>query len=101
MNASSPLRRTLLHLGVGLLLIATLPAPAAPAYQSHPPQRPLPVPVKQPLQKGPTFFVDAAKGDDAADGSVGKPWKSVQHGAEQLKPGDTLYLRGGVYYEKV
>src|SRR4051794_9397114 len=102
MRASSPLRRPLFHLGLGFLLIAgILRASGAPAYQSHPPQRPLPVALQQPLRAEPAFFVDGAKGDDSADGSMAKPWKTIQHGAERLKPGDTLYLRGGVYYEKV
>ncbi len=57
----------------------------------------LPVPTKPPLQKGPIYFVDAAKGDDRNDGSQAKPWKSIQHGQRRLKPGDTLYLRGGTY----
>jgi hypothetical protein len=96
MKASS-----LLHLFGFALILGISPAQAAPAYQSHPPQRPLPVPLQAPLQKGPAFFVDAARGDDSADGSKEKPWKTIQHGADRLKPGETLYLRGGVYYEKV
>lgn len=68
---------------------------------SHPPMRPLPIASKRPLEKGPTYFVDPVKGDDKNDGSEAHPWKTIQHGANRLKPGDTLYLRGGVYYEKV
>jgi len=55
----------------------------------------------RPPAKGPTFYVDAAKGDDANDGSKAKPWRSIQFGVERLKPGDTLLLRGGIYHEKV
>jgi hypothetical protein len=68
---------------------------------SHPPIRPLPTATKMPLAKGVTYFVDRAKGDDKNDGSEAKPWKSIQHGVQRMKPGETLYLRGGVYYEKV
>ncbi|MCI0685513.1 MAG: hypothetical protein L0Y71_25710 [Gemmataceae bacterium] len=74
---------------------------AQPKVASHPPMRPLPEPFVQPLAKGPTLFVDAAKGDDKNDGSEAKPWKTIRHGARRLKPGDTLYLRAGTYYEKV
>lgn len=88
-------------LGFALLLASVTPITAQPKFASHPPMRPLPTPIKAPLAKGPTYFVDAAKGDDKNDGSEAKPWKSVQHGVQRLKAGDTLYLRGGVYYEKV
>jgi hypothetical protein len=67
---------------------------------SHPAQRPLPAALHRPLTKGPAYFVDAARGEDANDGSKDKPWRSVQHGVQRLRPGDTLYLRGGVYHEK-
>jgi hypothetical protein len=64
--------------------------------------RPLPTAAaNSPLAKGATYFVDAAKGDDMQDGSQARPWKTIQHGVNRLKPGDTLYLRGGIYYEKV
>jgi hypothetical protein len=77
------------------LFLATLTA-----AETHPPMRPLPQPIKGDLAPGPKRFVDAAKGDDANDGSQAKPWKTLGHSFRQLKPGDTLYLRGGTYYEK-
>ena len=40
---------------------------------------------KTPLAKGPTYFVDPAKGDDKNDGSEAKPWKSIQHTVNRLK----------------
>lgn len=61
--------------------------------------RKLPEPSKRPLGEGVFRFVEAAKGDDVQDGSVAKPWKSLKHAIGQLKAGDTLVLRGGVYYE--
>ncbi len=69
--------------------------------QSHPPQRPLPQPTSSVTQLKPGYYVDPAHGNDVNDGSIAKPWKTMQHAVEQLKPGDTLYLRGGIYYEKV
>ncbi|MBI4024980.1 MAG: right-handed parallel beta-helix repeat-containing protein [Verrucomicrobia bacterium] len=68
-------------------------------YLSHPPMRPLPTASQRPLEKGPAFFVDAAKGEDKQDGSESKPWKTINYAAKKLKPGDTLYLRGGIYRE--
>ncbi|MDB5337608.1 MAG: hypothetical protein JWN70_3227 [Planctomycetaceae bacterium] len=69
---------------------------------SHPAMRPLPTASTRPLAEGPSFFVDStSKGDDANDGSQLHPWKTIAHATRQLKPGDTLYLRGGTYYERV
>lgn len=73
----------------------------AQTHRSHPPMRPLPQAVKSPLAAGPKHFVDAARGNDANAGSQAAPWKSLAHATRQLKPGDTLYVRGGTYYEKV
>jgi hypothetical protein len=48
-----------------------------------------------------TYYVDAVAGDDAADGSDGAPWRTVQHAAATLQPGDTVVVRPGVYVEAV
>ncbi|MSQ94203.1 MAG: hypothetical protein EXR98_06565 [Gemmataceae bacterium] len=94
--------RTKFALGIALLfLVGSAPAMGQTKFVSHAPMRPLPTAAKRAPEKGPTFFVDAVKGDDKADGSEAKPWKTIQHGVQRLKPGDTLYLRGGAYYEKV
>lgn len=69
--------------------------------KSHHPQRPLPKAFDRDLTRGPAYYVEPVQGDDKNDGSIDKPWKSIQHGVRQLKPGDTLYLRGGVYHETV
>jgi len=70
-------------------------------YVSHPPMRPLPVPSTRPPAKGPARFVDAKRGSDAGDGSQNSPWKTLGHALTQLLAGDTLYLRRGVYFERV
>src|SRR5262245_45609027 len=67
-------------------------------FASHPPMRALPVPSKRPMADGPAYFV-APKGDDAQEGTKEKPWKTVRSALKRLKPGDTLYLRSGTYYE--
>ena len=63
--------------------------------------RPLPVPTKGLFAEGPKSFVDAARGDDANAGTEAAPWKTLAFALRRLKPGDTLYLRGGTYYEKI
>ena len=83
------------------LCVALTNGAPAQTYRSHPPMRPLPQSVKAPLTSGPKLFVDAARGNDANAGSERAPWKSLAHATRQLKPGDTLYLRGGTYYEKI
>jgi hypothetical protein len=46
-----------------------------------------------------TFYVDPA-GDDAQHGtSVAAPWRTLGHAIPQLRHGDTLYMRGGTYFE--
>lgn len=77
------------------------PAIAEADGKSHPPMRPLPVASSRPLADTPTRFVDALNGDDAAEGSQGRPWRSVSHAVTRLSAGDTLCLRGGTYYEHV
>ena len=87
---------------IGVLLFLGLPGgPLLAADQALAPMRPLPAARTSPLADGAKKFVDASRGDDAADGSQAAPFKSLAHALRQLQPGDTLYLRGGVYYEKV
>jgi len=84
-----------------LVLLASNADGAEVKILSHPPQRPLPQAMTSDLTKGPVLYVDAAKGNDANDGSLDKPFKTLQHGVNQLQAGDTLYLREGVYHETV
>ncbi len=87
------------------VLVVLVSAEAAVAHQwqyaSHGPPRPLPTASERPRGTGPARFVDGRRGNDAAAGTEAQPWKTVQHAVKQLKPGDTLYLRGGKYYEQV
>lgn len=43
----------------------------------------------------------AVTGSNHNDGTIEKPWQTIQHGINQLKPGDTLLIRGGTYYERL
>ncbi len=48
-----------------------------------------------------TYYV-ATNGNDSATGtSTGAPWATIQHAANTLAPGDTVYVRGGVYNEVI
>ena len=69
--------------------------------RSHPPARPLPTAARRELAAGPKRFVDAARGNDADSGTEQAPWRTLGYALRQLKPGDTLWLRGGTYYERV
>lgn len=43
----------------------------------------------------------ATTGDDNNDGSMAHPWKTLSKGMSSLKASDTLYIRGGVYNERI
>ncbi len=49
---------------------------------------------------GATYYV-ALDGDDANPGTLARPWATLQHAADVLQPGDTVYVRGGVYHQYV
>jgi hypothetical protein len=49
---------------------------------------------------GSTYYVSTS-GSDSNAGSIDAPWRTVTHGLSALKPGDTLYLRGGTYVERI
>ena len=47
-----------------------------------------------------SFYVSTA-GSDKAVGSTAAPWRTIQHGANSLKPGDTLIIAAGIYREHI
>ena len=49
---------------------------------------------------GSVFYV-TPNGDDADLGTIDQPWRSIQHAAETMVAGDTVFIRGGVYKEHV
>jgi Right handed beta helix region/Protein of unknown function (DUF1565) len=61
-------------------------------------------PIKPPVaapQPSPTAdFVVAPDGDDANPGSSAKPFRTIQHAADKVKAGQTVLVRGGIYYER-
>ncbi len=72
---------------------------AAVEYRSHAPTRSVIKPPVRMLASGLKHYVDTNRGNDQQDGREATPWKTLRHALRQLAPGDTLYLRGGVYYE--
>ncbi|MCW3099272.1 MAG: hypothetical protein JWL77_4890 [Chthonomonadaceae bacterium] len=52
------------------------------------------------LSRANTFYV-ALSGQDTADGTPGAPWRTIQHGVDLLKPGDTLLIGPGTYRERI
>ncbi len=83
-----------------LFAVSIALADEAPVYLSHPPIRPMPVASTRPMGDGPAYYV-APNGDNSNDGSKEKPWKTINFAMTRLQAGDTLYLRGGTYFENV
>jgi hypothetical protein len=48
-----------------------------------------------------TAFYVATTGNDNNNGSLGLPWRTIQHAADTAVAGDTVYAMGGVYNETV
>jgi len=49
---------------------------------------------------GTNYYVDSLKGNDLNDGrSVDSAWKTIRKANSELRPGDTVYIRGGIYEE--
>jgi hypothetical protein len=82
-----------------VVLVAIQTVNAAPVE----PMRPLPEASKRPLthNSARSFFVDGTSGNDKSAGDKQTPWLTINHAVHQLRPGDTLYLRAGTYYEHV
>ena len=50
---------------------------------------------------GAASYYVATSGDNGSPGTLQQPWRSLQHAAEQVKAGDTVFVRGGTYREGV
>jgi len=55
--------------------------------------------VTQPAS-GTSYYVSTS-GSDSNPGTFSKPWKTIQHAADSVHAGDTVYVRGGVYNKLV
>jgi hypothetical protein len=49
---------------------------------------------------GATYYV-ATNGSDSNPGTIDQPFATINRGAAGLRPGDTLYVRGGTYFQTV
>jgi hypothetical protein len=47
----------------------------------------------------PEGYYVSPTGNDASNGSIGEPWRTIMRGISALGPGDTLYIREGTYAE--
>lgn len=47
------------------------------------------------------YYVDVNSGSNFADGSKETPFATIQKAADVVKPGDTVIIRPGVYYENI
>jgi hypothetical protein len=47
-----------------------------------------------------TYAVDPT-GDDANSGDIAAPWRTIQHAASSVNPGDTVTIHAGIYVESV
>jgi hypothetical protein len=51
-------------------------------------------------QTGATYYV-STKGNDNNSGTATAPWLTIQHAANTVKAGATVYVLGGIYHESV
>ena len=49
---------------------------------------------------GLAFYVSTT-GSDSNPGTLSSPWRTIQHAANSVQAGDSVYVRGGVYNESV
>jgi hypothetical protein len=47
---------------------------------------------------GNVYYVSTT-GSDTNPGTIDLPWKTIERGVSSLVAGDTLYIRGGIYYQ--
>jgi pectate lyase-like protein len=50
--------------------------------------------------QGSAYYVSTS-GSDSNAGTLDKPWRTVQKGFKSLQAGDTLYVRGGTFVERI
>jgi len=52
------------------------------------------------LIAGTSYYV-ATNGNDGHPGTLAQPWRTIQKAADTMGPGDTVFIRQGVYQEQV
>jgi len=48
-----------------------------------------------------TIYYVSPSGSDAYPGTMAQPWQTITKAANTLSPGDTVYIRAGIYHERV
>src|SRR3972149_340491 len=78
-------------------LLTATPQPAPPTAARVATELFIPPPAAAPVTPSePGFFV-ALDGDDANPGTLDQPWSTIQHAADILNPGETVFVRAGMY----
>lgn len=72
---------------------------AKPEYTQSTAPAPKSSAAPQPNQAN-TYYV-AVDGADSNQGTIDSPWKTLQHAADLAEPGTRVYIRGGVYHQKL
>ncbi|HEY3283802.1 MAG TPA: right-handed parallel beta-helix repeat-containing protein [Armatimonadota bacterium] len=54
-----------------------------------------------PVRVGAATFYVSSGGSDGGPGSLARPWRTIQHAADSLKPGDSALVGAGIYRESV
>ncbi len=49
---------------------------------------------------GNSYYISPTGSDSSGNGSINSPWLTWAYASSMLKPGDTLYARGGTYYNQ-
>ena len=49
---------------------------------------------------GNSYYISPSGSDSSGNGTITSPWLTWTHASSKLKPGDTLYARGGTYYNQ-
>jgi hypothetical protein len=83
---------------IALLLFVAVSGSARGGFRPGISVRLLPPPL--PRSDGKRFFV-ATTGSDTAPGTIDQPWKTIQHAADTLTPGQIALVRDGTYTEDV
>ena len=52
------------------------------------------------LSRGAVYYVSPS-GSNYNNGSKENPWKTIQHAANLIHAGDTVYIKGGTYREDI
>jgi hypothetical protein len=52
-------------------------------------------------RSGVSYYVSTTGNDGTGAGTFASPWRTIQHAANMVRPGDTVNVRGGTYNESV